>query len=232
MVYGPQETSKDPAPLKVKQVKVGDRRYVVCWNMEQQHKDLRRREHLIENLEKALDTKSEKGLIGNKGFRKFIKSGAEFAIDVEKVAAEARFDGKWVLRTNLTEKELSTEDVALRYKDLWMVEEVFRSLKSILTNRPIYHHRNETIRGHVFSSFLALVMLKELLVRLDAKGHGDVEWDRVKMDLAGLTETELELDGKRFLIRDELQGDAGKALQAAGVAIPPTVISLKAVDIG
>jgi hypothetical protein len=61
---------------------------------------------------------------------------------------------------------------------------------------------------------------------LAANKHDEVEWGRLKQDLAVLTETELYLDGKKFLLRGELTGDAGKALQAAGVAIPPSVIDL------
>ncbi len=72
---------------------------------------------------------------------------------------EARFDGTWVLRTDCT---LSPPEVALKYKELWTVEAASRSLKSILEARPIYHKCDATIRGHVFCSFLALVLWKEL----------------------------------------------------------------------
>jgi len=81
------------------------------------------------------------------------------SIDFEKVKAEARFDGKWVLRTNT---DLPTAKVALKYKELWQVERVFRDVKSMLETRPIFHQRDDTIRGHVFCSFLALVVRKEL----------------------------------------------------------------------
>lgn len=222
-VHGPRVTSKDPAPLKVKEVMVDDHRYVLCYNPEQARKDAERRDHLLVNLTKALEQNDAKSFIGNKGYRRFLKSEGGFSIDHQKAKREARYDGKWVLDTNLTARELSTEQVALRYKDLWMVEEVFRSLKSILNNRPIYHRTDETIRGHVFCSFLALVVLKELLHRLDVKGQAEVEWGRLKMDLEALQQTELELDGKTFLIRSELRGAAGKALQAVGVAAPPSV---------
>ena len=97
---------------------------------------------------------------------------------------ETRYDGKWVLQTNFTKEELSTEEIALRYKDLWMVEDVFRSLKSVLRTRPVWHQCDETIRGHVFSSFLALVLLKELLGRLEESSTDQklpkIEWGRLK----------------------------------------------------
>jgi transposase len=219
-VYGPREQSKDPSPLKVKNVQIGERRYVVCLNAEQARKDQADREAIVRSLEDQLRA-GPKSLVGNKGYRKFLKStGGRFAIDHQKVKADARFDGKWVLQTDL---DLPAPEVALSYKDLWMVESLFRSAKSILETRPIYHKRDETIRGHVFCSFLALVLLKELYGRLEARGWRDVEWQRLKDDLEQLEDITIINAGRSFQIRSDLRGDAGKAIQAAGVALGPVV---------
>jgi hypothetical protein len=99
-----------------------------------------------------------------------------------------------------------------------MVEHLFRSMKSIIETRPIYHKCDETIRGHVFCSFLALVLLKELQGRLAARGW-QVEWQRLRDDLDALEEITIRSRGRTFVIRSETQGDAGKAIQAAGVAL-------------
>ena len=160
--------SKDPAPLKVKEVWVENRRYVVCLNEEQKRKDVHDRQAIIEHLREQLK-RGEKSLIGNKGYRKYVTTEGEnrFVIDENKIKAEARYDGKWVLRTNL---DLPAEQVAIKYKQLWMVEDIFRTMKSILETRPIYHKCAETIRGHVFCSFLALCLRKDLADRLASKG--------------------------------------------------------------
>ena len=103
--------------------------------------------------------------MGNKGYRKYLKSsGAGFTIDEAKVMNEARYDGKWILTTNT---DLGKAEVALKYKQLWMVENLFRSVKSTLSTRPIYHKCDETIIGHVFCSFMALVLMKGLEDRLE-----------------------------------------------------------------
>jgi hypothetical protein len=219
-VYGPKVRSDDPAPLKVKEVRIEDRRYIVCHNEDQARKDRADREAIVAALDEQLK-RGDKSLIGNKGYRKYVKSaqGKRFEIDQQKVKDEARFDGIWVLQTDTS---LAPPDVALKYKELWMVEAVFRSLKSILETRPIYHKCDDTIRGHVFCSFLALVLLKELLTRLEARGWR-VEWERLKADLDALAEITLISGGKPFVVRTQLRGDAGKALQAAGVALGPTI---------
>jgi hypothetical protein len=142
-----------------------------------------------------------------------------FRIDEAKIAEDARYDGKWVLRTNT---EFDSAEVALQYKRLWMVEHWFRSCQSLLQTRPIYHRCDETIRGHVFCSFLALILCQELQARLDARGH-EFEWADVIGDLDRLQLVEVEQDGKRFLLRSEVQGTCGKVFQTVGVALPPTV---------
>jgi transposase len=213
------KSSKDPAPLKVKEVWVGDNRYIVCLNTKQARKDAEDRRALVASLQEKIK-KGAKTLIGNKGYRKYVTlKGESVVIDEDKIEADARFDGKWVLKTNT---RLSSEQVALKYKELWQVEQVFRDIKSILESRPIYHKRDETIRGHVFCSFLALVLKKELDRRLDTAGHR-FEWADIKQDLKALQETHLEDNGKRLAIRSECVGTCGRVFQAVGVAIPPTI---------
>jgi hypothetical protein len=216
-----REGEKDPLELKVKEVKVEGRRYIVCVNPEQAAKDAADRKAIVDSLRERLKA-GEKALIGNKGYRKYLRSegeGPRFSIDEEKLKKEARYDGKWVLRTNT---DYSPEEVAFQYKQLWMVEQAFRSVKSVLETRPVYHKCDETIRGHVFCSFLALVMMKELLSRLEAKGkkHG---WDDIRRDLEALREVELKTDGESYYLRTELRGSCFDVLSAASVAAPPTL---------
>jgi Transposase DDE domain len=219
-VHGPREKTTDPAPLKVKEVRVNDRRYVVCINPEQEEHDRQQREQIVAALKEQL-RQGDKALVGNKGYRRYLKveGDSHFAIDEAKLKDEARYDGKWVLRTNT---ELTTAEVALQYKKLWMVEQWFRSCKSLLETRPIYHKRDATIRGHVFCSFLALVLRQELQARLEARGH-KLEWADVMRDLEGVRYVEVVQGAKHFRLRSDLQGTAGHVFQSAGVAVPPTV---------
>jgi transposase len=176
--------------------------------------------------------KGDKSLIGNKGYRRFLATPGDdrFAIDRAKVEEDAKFDGVFVLRTNA---DISPLEAMLCYKNLWRVERAFRTSKSLFATRPIFHKLDETIRGHVSCSFLALVLKKELEDRIanlgKASGEGDEEsgsWPDILADLDSLTETEVEQDGKRFLLRSAPRPAASLALRAAGVALPPTVRQL------
>lgn len=216
--------SNGPAPLKIKEMEVEDRRYVLCLNEDQAKKDAADRQTILAALREQLK-RGDKTLVGNKGYRKYLRSqGKTFAIDEDKIQTEARYDGKWVLRTNTV---LDAADVALKYKQLWMVEALFRSAKSLLNTRPIFHQRDDTIRGHVFCSFLALVLRQALQQRLEAKGH-ILEWRHMIADLNALQEVEIEHQDKRFLLRSETQRTCGTVFQSVGVALPPTVRRLNA----
>jgi hypothetical protein len=224
VVTPPRQKAKDPSPLEVKEVLLDDRRHVVCRNEEQAAKDRHDREAIITALEEALK-KGDKSLIGNNGFRRFVaQAGAKsFSIDYDKAKAEERLDGKWLLVTNADQQTLTTADIAVKYKQLWMVEDIFRSMKSLLETRPIWHKCDQTIRGHVFCSFLALILRKELQDRLDHAGHGDLEWADIITGLRNIAEFDLTTTGKTFTVRTNATGAAAKAIAATGVALPPVI---------
>ena len=219
-VHPKSDDREDPSPLKVKEVWIEDaRRYVVCVNEDQATKDRHDREAVVASLRDALGH-GDKSLVGNKGYRKYLRAGGrQFAVDEDKIQEEARYDGKWVLTTNT---DLPAREVALKYKQLWMVEEVFRSMKSLLDTRPIFHKCDETIRGHVFCSFLALLLRKELVDRLERK-EWKLEWADILRDLDNLMEMEVSIGGKGYVFRGQTSGVAGKVFQACGVATPPAL---------
>jgi transposase len=203
-----------------KAVTLGGQRYIVCVNHQQAEKDAGDRAAILAGLERQL-RKGDKALVGNGGYRRFLKTVGEghFGIDRHKAAQDARFDGVFVLRTNT---DLNPLAAMLRYKQLWSVEQTFRTAKHLLATRPIFHKLDETIRGHVFCSFLALVLKAELETRIAGLGQTG-SWPAIVADLDTLTETEVEQDGKRFRLRSTPKPAASLALRAAGVALPPTL---------
>ena len=220
IVTGAKKKTGDPSPLSVREQWVGKKRYVVCYNEDQARKDAADRTAIVESLKEKLKS-GDKSLVGNKGYRRYLKSAGKehFTVDEAKLAKEQLFDGMWVLRTNTA---FPAAEVALKYKQLWMVESIFRSAKSLLETRPIYHKVDDTIRGHVFCSFLALVLRKELETRLEKHGSKP-EWADINRDLRALQEVEVEMHGKKLYLRTDLRGVCHTVLQAAGVAVPQTV---------
>ena len=211
--------------LEAKQVKLAGRRYIVCRNLAEARRDAEQRAAILEALRGKL-AQGDKALVGNSGFRRYLKTpgGEHFAIDEDRVTRDACFDGLYVLRTNTG---LTALQAMLRYRDLLRVEQLMRQLKAVLATRPIYHSSDAAIRGHVFCSFLALVLARELEERLERHGIA-AEWGDILRDLDRLQEITLEQDGKRFRLRTPTIGLAGKLFQAVGVALPPNLQELPA----
>ena len=208
------------------------RRYILgssprtCRNLTEAKRDAEVREAVLRQLRRALRG-GDKALVGNSAYRRYLKTPDEthFEIDEERVAADARYDGLYVLRTNTNLNPLA---VMLRYRELLRVEDIFKTTKSILDTRPIYHKTDAAIRGHVFCSFLALVVRKALEDRLAAAGVKP-EWGRLLMDLDRLQEIEMEQDGKHFIARTPVAGEVGRVFQALGLALPPIMRAAEAV---
>jgi hypothetical protein len=209
--------------LKVKEVWVKQRRYIICLNEEEAENDAAAREAILDRLRKVLEHRGAKALVGNRGFARFVKmQKGSVRIDEQAVEQDARFDGKFVLTTNT---ELPTEEVATTYKGLWRVERTFRHEKSTLKVRPLFHHRDDMSIGHIAASFLALRLEVDLQRRLE-QAKFSVSWPDLMRDLSQLHAVRVELDGRDYLLRTDLQGAAYQAFAAAGVRPPPPVTGL------
>lgn len=114
VVHPKRAKGDDPSPLKVKEVWVGDHRYIACLDEDEARKDAADREAIVAALREQL-RRGARSLVGNKGYRRYLSGGDSpgLAIDEAKIAEDARYDGKWVLRTNT---DLDAAEVALQYK--------------------------------------------------------------------------------------------------------------------
>jgi transposase len=217
----PGRYHKVDSNLWVKEVAHEGVRYIVCFNPEERERDRQVREEAVARLKEKLKAGQVRQLIGNSAYRRYLRlDGAKVTIDTETLEEEARYDGKYVLRTNCS---LSPEDVAESYKSLWQVERAFRELKSGLDLRPVYHWTEKRIRGHIMVCFLALVLEMALRRKIRAQGV-EVRYDDLLLDLCQLKAVDLYVDGTRYLARTELTGRAEVAFRAVGVR-PPMLVT-------
>jgi hypothetical protein len=210
---------KGTTDLAVTEVKRAGRRYILCRNEEEARKDAQTRAKLLAGLQRKL-AGGAKGLVGNTGYRRFLAAPDDngFAIDPAKVEADAQFDGVFVLRTSLSMSALA---VVLRYRNLLTVEQSFLTAKALLTTRPVFHRTDAAIRGHVFCTFLALVLRRELLDRLAAAAGAVPEWQCMIDNLLDLSAVEVEQDGRRALLRTAPRPSIDPICRALGLALPP-----------
>jgi len=206
--------------LEVKEVFVAGRRYVVCLNRIEARKDAEAREAILAKLEAMLAEHGPKSVVGNKGFARFVKvAKGGITVNRDAVEADARLDGKFVLRTST---DFSPAEVALHYKGLWRVERAFRESKSTLEVRPVFHKRDDTTIGHIVACFLALRLEVDLQRRLDER-EVEMSWPDLMRDLAQVQAVDVTLDDQRYLLRTDLAGSSYHAFAAAGVRPPGAI---------
>ena len=215
-----RRASGEETQLFIKEVQVEGRRYIVCRNEAEAGKDAADRQAIVSALEQQLK-RGDKALIGNSAYRRYLRTTSKkaFEIDIGKVAEEARYDGLFVLRTNA---RITPLQAVLRYRDLIQVEQLFRTTKALMRTRPIYHSSDAAIRGHVFYSFLALILRQELDERCGKVGLRP-EWGDVLRDLDRLQHATIESAGKTWTVRTQADGCAAALLQATGIALPPRI---------
>ncbi len=219
------ERAKGQTQLFVKDVKVDGKRYIVCRNETEAEKDRKDREAIVAALQDRLK-RGDKALIGNSGYRRYLRKNKEaegkqvFEIDAGKLADEAQFDGIFVLRTNA---KITPLQAVLRYRDLLQVEDLFRRGKALMRTRPVFHSSDAAIRGHVFCTFLALVMQKHL-DDLAREAGAVPEWRVFLRDLDRLQQTRIQHNGKDWLVRTDATPAVTALFRQAGVALPPRAL--------
>ncbi len=198
--------------LHIKEVYAGEgcgrRRFIIAYNPEQAEHDKHVRERNLTRIDAELEAlnkmaekpflKAKYALLAHRSMGRYLKElkSGKLKVDKTKVKQYEKLDGKYLLSTS--DESLSAEDVALGYKQLMEVERAFRTLKSTLSLRPVYHTKDNRIRSHVLLCWLAL-----LLVRI-AELETGMTWPRVRAEVERLHLGEFLNKDSRILQYTEL----------------------------
>jgi hypothetical protein len=226
--------------LRVKEIRVAPgganndgartERFVVCHNPDAAGRDAAVRQRLIEHLSTLIDGSDAwpkrrrdefvGSLKGKPGLRRLLRrtKAGLLRIDRAAAAAEAHFDGLWLLRTS--DLTLSAEDLAAAYKQLLAVERGWRDCKSSLGLRPVYNYRKDRIRAHVQLCWLAL-----LLIRVAETRTGDT-WRNLRHELDRMHLVTFATADGRVAQRSALTGGQKTILATLDLPEPPKYLDL------
>ena len=213
--------------LRVKEVRVEDRRYIVCFNPIEAEYDRQTRESIVEELRaelEGLDPWSRKAarLYSHPGKGRYLMrlDDGRICLDEARIQEEARYDGKYVIRTSY--EQLDNTEVAKAYRDLQTIERSFRSLKSLEEINPVYHWRERRIRAHVHVCVLAHLLERYLEKKLHAKGIKMTAAEALK-HLSRIKSAHMDIKGTMYRLRSEASPEAVTIFQALGYRIPPRI---------
>jgi hypothetical protein len=231
---------------RVKEIRLDatDARFVVCHHPEQADRDRQQRDDAVARIQaelahiaeqRARDTKRPRGdttrqrneaahvraecaLRDHPTLGRWLtqQPNGRLRINTAKVKAEQRLDGKYLIATS--DPHISTEDVAVGYKNLLEAERGFRDLKSTLLLRPVFHRLEHRIRAHVLICWLAL-----LLTRVAERGSGQT-WRNINRQLGRITQVTLVGPAGTVAQTTPLGGEQNAIYQALS-AQPPARIT-------
>jgi len=223
--------------LRVKEVVVGEgerrQRYVVCSNPEEAERQASHRKQVLEELghELASLRKPERGeshskrtcqLISTPRFARYLRQTRRGALKIDKAAvrAEEKLEGKWVVTSN--DDTLSAEDLALGYKQLMRVESCWRTIKSGLRTRPVFHWKPHRISAHVSLCVLALLIERIVEIRTGQT------WRNVRAQLDTIKVVEYQRGAAVVRQTTELRDDVEALLRLLKIDPPPRLHSVAA----
>ncbi len=217
--------------LKVKEVRIAeDERFVICHNPEGAERDAAIRARLIAQLKELTDGSDKlsrdkraelRGVISTKpGLNRYLRTtpGGLLRIDASRAKAEENLDGKYLLRTS--DPKMTSEDIALGYKQLLQVERGWRDMKQVIDLRPVYHRKEERIRAHVILCWLAL-----LLARI-AENTCGATWPNIRRELSRIHVGTFTGPAGTFRQRTEISQSQQEILTRLAINPPPKIYQL------
>jgi hypothetical protein len=216
--------------LHIKEVFVGEgtarQRYVIAYNPQQAELDRVHRQKILERLSCELEAlsknsknKAQCNLLLHRSMGRYVKElkSGSLRINKARIKQDEKLDGKYLLSTS--DLHLSAEDIALGYKQLLEVERAFRTLKSTLSLRPIYHSKDDRIRSHVLICWLAL-----LLVRIAETETGQ-SWPKIRQQMQQQNLIDLFGTNGRILQHTELSPLQRNILNKLKIKPPKRIFS-------
>lgn len=221
--------------LQVKEVYVGHgaakRRYVVSYNPEEAARDQATRQKILDQLSAELEriehlppskrARARKDLLNHKTIGRYVKElkNGELRIDQAKVKDDAKLDGKHLISSS--NDELSAEQLAQGYKQLLEVERSFRTMKTTLDIRPVYHTKDERIRSHVLLCWLSLLLIRVI------ERETVLSWNKVRSEMERLHLVEFLAENRRVFQYTELNKDQRSILKKLNIKPPKIIKSIE-----
>ncbi len=221
--------------LHIKEVYAGDgcgrRRFIIAYNPEQAEHDKHVRERNLKRIDAELEAlckmskkafpKAKYALLAHRSMGRYLKElkSGKLKVDKAKVKQYEKLDGKYLLSTS--DESMSAEDVALGYKQLMEVERAFRTLKSTLSLRPVYHTKDDRIRSHVLLCWLALLLIR--IVELET----GTTWPRIRSELERLHLGEFSNKDGRILQHTELTSNQRNIFKKLKITPPKKIENIK-----
>lgn len=208
---------------KSKEKKTISDKILITFSSKRARKDKVDRERLVE---KAKDLVGQSSLLSKRGAQKYLKTTTEqeHVLNEDKILEDSKWDGYYSIE--FSKKDMSAEEILSAYHSLWRIENLFRSLKSHLEARPIFHWTPKRIQGHFVVCFLTLVLERTIELEWE-KNFGYISQIEIREAANSLQVSKVTTHAQSFYVFSKLSVQAEALLQIAKITAPPPIMEAK-----
>ena len=188
-------------------IKHEGKKIITTYSTKRASKDRYEREEKIKKAKQYLEDSSK---VERKAASHYLKkkNKSEYEIDEEKIKKSERYDGFISISTNA--EDMSETDILDAYKQLYKIEHTFRTFKSYLETRPMFHWTEKRIEGHLCLCYISFTLLNYLQQQLQ-KRLAPMSENKIRNTLSQLQLSLINLDGKEYYLRSNT-GEGGKMI--------------------
>jgi len=188
-------------------IKHEGKKIITTYSSKRASKDRYEREEKIKKAKQYLEDSSK---VERKAASHYLKkkNKSEYEIDEEKIKKSERYDGFISISTNA--EDMSETDILDAYKQLYKIEHTFRTFKSYLETRPMFHWTEKRIEGHLCLCYISFTLLNYLQQQLQ-KRLAPMSENKIRNTLSQLQLSLINLDGKEYYLRSNT-GEGGKMI--------------------
>jgi transposase len=216
---------KDEAQGKTVTLKLPEK--LICtYSSKRAAKDRRDRQRQVDKAQKAVDT-NQKSVLTHRGYKRFIKTGEtekeeqHLMLDAAKIEQAARFDGFAALQCSCL--GIDALEAIHQYRQLWRIEESFRTIKSTMKTRPIFLQTQKHIEGHFVMCFLGFLLERELEYRL-TKRQIEHSPEQIKTALNSMEFSVLDIENEPYYLKGKHHPLASKIFAVLRLKQPPNIM--------
>lgn len=195
-------------------LEVGDKTIISTYSEKRARKDKFKREEKIEQAYKLLKNSSK---LNSKASRFYLKNNGNntYTLDQEKIDQAAKYDGFIAISTN---SKVNVTTALDQYKQLYKIEQSFRSFKSHLELRPMFHWTDKRIEGHICMCYIAYTLQNWVL----NKNKGKLSESSLRATLDKMQVSLIQNQEKHIYIRSKQDQNQKNLLNSLKIKpLPP-----------
>jgi len=207
-------------PLKYYLTDYNGKKLILTYSSNRASKDKHERDEKIKRAEEFL--KNPSGL-EKKSKNYFLKklSKENYIIDEEKIKKSARFDGFFGIATN--NKDLSVAQILDAYKQLYKIEQSFRTFKSFLETRPMFHWTESRILGHLNLCYISFTLLNHLQLQLQKQNTPQSE-NNIRKNLINMQMSLISQNNHEYYLRSKTSEGTKQIMRVLSIKELPDLI--------